>query len=344
MTETINLIITKYNYQSLVISLAILLATVAILVLVWLYNRRKIHQLTHQIPASVLKNYLDSIIQNSTALKSSLFRGGGLDLGAGIPSVMPLSDLPRGNVDLGLSQEQLNQKNAEISLLNSRLLTKDSQLRELEQQLESLKMQLTSLARGGDQSGEILALRNQLEIAQARIRELENLLAQSKQSGSDTSALQGQLSVVTKERDQLKEKLLEYEVIEEDLANLKKLQQENEQLKKSLATGATAMVAPTLVPAPTPELPTEPEEDLEAQMAAAINDSAPTPDPAPASDDDLEAQMAAAINESQGTPAPSATSDLDNLMSEVETEQMPLGGGNQKSADELLSEFEKMLG
>lgn len=341
MTETINLIVTKYNYQSLVISLAVLVATVAVLVLVWLYNRRKIHQLTHQIPASVLKNYLDSIIQNSTALKSSLFRGGGLDLGIGVPSVMPLSELPRGNVDVSLSQEQLNQKNAEISLLNSRLLTKDSQLRELEQQLASSKMQLASLAKGGDQSGEILALKNQLELAQARIRELENLLAQSKQGNGDLAIMEEQLAVVTKERDVLKERLLEYEVIEEDLANLKKLQQENEQLKKSLAAlGAGGALAPE-VPA------VAEEEDLESQMAAAIAESSPAEDdpmPEAVAEDDLEAQMAAAINESQGMPDPTPAAELDTLMAEVESEQMPPGGGNQKSADELLSEFEKMLG
>lgn len=55
----------KYTTQIFVLQLGILFILSAILIWVYLYNRKKYHNLKHQIPASVVKNYLDSIIQNS---------------------------------------------------------------------------------------------------------------------------------------------------------------------------------------------------------------------------------------------------------------------------------------
>ncbi len=47
-------------------------------------------------------------------------------------------------------------------------------------------------------------------------------------------ALKSELTMVSKERDDLRDRLKEFEIIADDLANLKRLQQENEQLKRSL--------------------------------------------------------------------------------------------------------------
>ena len=92
----------------------LLVSTLAILIVYWQYNRRKFRKLTHQIPATIVKNYLDSIIQNSAALKSSLFRGGGSQ---NAPSVVPSTDLPKGNVPASnmAGGKELGQKNAEIA-------------------------------------------------------------------------------------------------------------------------------------------------------------------------------------------------------------------------------------
>ncbi len=278
----------------------------------WLYNRKRYHDLSHQIPASVVKNYLDSIIQNSSALKSSLFRGGGSDVGSGIPSVMPVQNLAVGHITADqVTIQELNQKRAELAAVQSLLADKDATIRDLERKLKDLQN-----AKSASASEETKSLRLELDDAKKKLTSAESSLAAVKNSSGD-EVLKKEIAVVTKERDELKERLMEYGIIEEDLANLKKLQQENESLKKALAdAGGTLVVADAVVPPaaikPAPE-PVAPEEDLEAAMAAAIQDSKSTKLAAPAAAPALD-------------PAP------------------PPDGSCQKSADDLLSEFEKMLG
>jgi len=108
------------------------------------------------------------------------------------------------------------------------------------------------------------------------------------ESGGQSNALVDEL---TKERDELKGRLQEYEIIEDDLANLKKLQQENEELKKQLA-GKGGSPPTASAPPPPPPPPPKVEEAKPAAPAA----------------------------------APAEIS------------------GEEKSAEDLLSEFEKMLG
>jgi chromosome segregation ATPase len=248
----------------------------------WFYNRKKFHQLKHEIPASIVKNYLDSIIENSNSLKSSLFRGGGLDIGTGIPSVVPVSTLPSSNsIGVGASSEELNQRNAEIAVLKQNVNDRTRQIADLE----------------------------------ARLNEADQSLSDARKASGGDAALQKEITKLTSERNELRERLKEYEIIEEDLANLKRLQQENEQLKIELAAfkkGGTVVAAAAVAAAPVVAAKAaEPEVDLEAEMAAAISDSKPA---------------------AKAAPAPAAADEIP----EIE--------GEQKSAEELLSEFEKMLG
>lgn len=281
----------KYTTQIFVLQLGMLIILTAIIVWVYLYNRKKYHNLKHQIPASVVKNYLDSIIQNSTALKSSLFRGGGLDVDpSSIPSVMPLDQLqtstPVSVGDVG-GDEALK---AEVARLKSQLSEKDNAIRDLE--------------------NKNIDLEGMLKQKQDRIDELEKLLAEAQANqgsgGEGDEALQAQLKEVTEERDRLKDDLAQYDIIEDDLADLKRLKQENEQLKAALEAGGGSVPV------------SEPEPELEAEVAA-------TPDPEP-------------VAEPEPTPEPVAT---------AEAEPAPAaegGGEDDKSPEDLLSEFEKMLG
>ena len=263
------------------------------IIVYWFYNRKKFHQLSHEIPASVVKNYLDSIIQNSNSLKSSLFRGGGLDIGNGIPSVFPVGDLPPSmNIGLG-SGEDASLKNAEIASLSQKLSDRQKQIADLERSIQDLSA-------GKGLGAETDLLRKDLAVAQQKIRDLEAQLAEAMQRSGGDPNLKKELELVTSERNEIKERLREYAIIEEDLANLKRLQQENDQLKAELqALKKGAPAAP-------------PEEDLEAAMAQAIAESKPTPS---------QAQVL-----------------------EVSADDVPVEEAEQKSAEELLSEFEKMLG
>ncbi|MBF0360030.1 MAG: hypothetical protein HQK49_03425 [Oligoflexia bacterium] len=295
MLETIKLVFTHFNDETIIVLNLALFFVLSLIIAYWLYNRKKFHQLSHQIPANVVKNYLDSIIQNSTALKSSLFRGGGLDLGPGIPSVVPVSGLEGKGVASGVSQEMLHQKNAEIASLNTSLAEKMNIIRELEGRLSNFK------GDGSAQDGEIKKLKAKISELEAEIARLQSELKDAKAaaaSGSgDSNALVDEL---TKERDELKSRLQEYEIIEDDLANLKKLQQENEELKKQLA-----------------------EKGGEAPKQ-----SAPPPPPPPPPPPKAAAPAAA--------PAAAAAAP--------EIAAAPAAPGEEKSAEDLLSEFEKMLG
>lgn len=300
MTETIRLILTKFTDETITIFSILLVFMASVIAALWFYNRKRFHELSHQIPASVVKNYLDSIIQNSNALKSSLFRGGGLDIGSGIPSVVPVSDLPSSGA-ISIGGEELNVKNAEIASLGQKLTDARRQISDLEKRLSDVS--------GGKSasSAEVDSLKGQLSAKEAEIATLK------KSAGGD-AALQQELTVITRERDDLRERLKEYEIIEEDLANLKRLQQENEQLKNEISKLKTGAPAPVAAPAaaPTPAPVVEEEVDLEAEMAKAIADSM--------------------------KPAPAAAKAADV------PDDIPLNEGEQKSAEELLSEFERMLG
>lgn len=302
MSETLRLILTKFTDETITVFSMLLLLTMAAIVVYWFYNRKKFHQLSHEIPASVVKNYLDSIIQNSTALKSSLFRGGGLDIGNGIPSVVPVGDLPSSmNISVGSGSEEVNQKNAEIASLTLKLNDRNKQITDLEKRMQEL-------AAGSGKGGA------EVDILKKEIASLQSQLSDARASSGGDANLSRDLQAVTNERNDLRERLKEYEIIEEDLANLKRLQQENDQLKAELAAlkrGAPAPAAPAPKAAePTPAM-MEPEIDLEAEMAKAIADSQPAPKAAP--------------------PV-------------MEVPEVPVVEGEQKSAEELLSEFEKMLG
>lgn len=322
----------KFGPELLVIQFGFLVILSTLFLWLWFSNRRKYHNLKHAIPANVVKNYLDSIIQNSTALKSSLFRGGGLETN-GVPSVMPLTNL-MGGESMGLNGapstallEDINQKKALIASLEAQLSSSNGSQRELETKLGSSQ--------------------NNLSSAESKIKELEALLAQLKNggaSGGGDAALKSELQMVTKERDEIRDRLREFEIISDDLANLKRLQQENEQLKRSLAAQGGAVPAAPQAKAVDPNnILSQADvsdllEDLGQSSSAATDDnqaledflsspeelSSPEPEV-----DNSEAEMLAAMNEMN---EPSESEGQDN---KPKTEKTP---------EDLLSEFEKMLG
>ena len=302
------------------IVIAILVLVFSVLVAYWYYNRRKFHQLSHQIPASVVKNYLDSIIANSNALKSSLFRGGGLDVEEGIPAILPTSELPTGGVSVGGgNSEALAQKNAEIANLKSLLSQKDATISELEKMLEAAR----SNSGGGITQEEYDIVKSEVTGLKNQLEEANSALEVAKSAGSDDSASSAQLDQISSERDELKERLMEYEIIEEDLANLKKYQQENEQLKKTIEE-LKGGAAPVEAAPAAQEAEVAPEETMEAAPV----EEAPVAEPGP---------------EVTGDDNPAADDGATAAAAE-EMPDVPGNGGDQKSADELLSEFEKMLG
>ncbi len=312
--ETIRTILTQFTDEAIGILLAILAVLLTMLMVYWLYNRRRFRQFSHQIPASVVKNYLDSIIFNSNALKSSLFRGGGLKLGEGVPSVVPANHLSFGGttVEGGEDSEGFAQKNAEIASLRLQIGEKNKTVEELERMLSS------SGGGGKTFEEENTKLKNEIE-------ELKSQLVKPSANNGD------QLDSVTKERDKLKERLMEYEIIEEDLANLKRFQEENQKLKEVIDKLKAGGVEPVKEEAPL-EGPVAEEAPEEEPIVEAIAEEAET-------ETALEEPEPEAVEEEEIEADDSAMEAAQEEMPEI-----PANEGKQKSAEELLSEFEKMLG
>ncbi len=293
----------QFTPEILVILLGLLVITTTLFLWLWFANRRTYQMLKHQIPASVVKSYLDSIIQNSTSLKSSLFRGGGAEL-ASAPAVFPVGNLGGGDsvavagASDGTLREQLTQKMAEIASLQSQLAAGTGTKKDLEAALAA---------------------------AQARIKELEAMLAKASAGGGADPGLGAELQRVSQERDGLAEKLKEYEIIEDDLANLKRLQQENQQLRKALEAQGGALPDAT----PEPVAPEPEPADILADVPAAE---------APAAAD-ATAELEQFLGADEG-PAAAVEPAPDAAAAAPEKKAAP----GDKTPEDLLSEFEKMLG
>lgn len=337
MQESLLTTLDQFTPEILVILAGLLVITTTLFLWLWFANRRSYNMLKHQLPANVVKTYLDSIIQNSTSLKSQLFRGGGADVAAGaaVPTIFPVGNLgggesvvvAGGNGNEAALREQLNQRLAEIASLQSQLAASNSAKSELE----------TALA-----------------AARARIKELEDLLAKAGIAGGD-AAIAAELQKITKERDALREKLKEYEIIEDDLANLKRLQQENAQLRKALegrggVPPLEAMpAAPEATPlAPSPEsLPSMAGQDPLDTANDIFAEVAPSPAAAP-TEEDATAELAKFLgNSTPETPVAEAAAPAAAVQIAA-PEDVPAPpekkAANDKTPEDLLSEFEKMLG
>lgn len=335
MLESLLTTLDQFTPEILVIMAGLLVITSTLFLWLWFANRRTYQLLKHQIPASVVKTYLDSIIQNSTSLKSSLFRGGGDELAAAIPSVFPTINLGGGdNISLGggndsALREQLNQRLGEIASLQSQLATGNGTKKDLEKSLAD---------------------------AIARIKELEAMLAKGSSEpakGSSDPGLAAEMQKIAKERDDLREKLKEYEIIEDDLANLKRLQQENLQLRKALEAQGGNVAAVTAIAASPAAATPETSAPLPAATPAARSGHDPLPGAsdifeelptASASADEVSttAELEQFLGSDEPTPEATAAPAAEASAEEANPENKP--ATPEKTPEDLLSEFEKMLG
>ena len=326
----------KFTDESIVVVSLLLLLVLFLIIVFWLYNRSRFNRFKHQIPASIVNDYLDSIIQNSSALKSSLFRGGVLETGnkKSIPSVKPLDSL-ESNIftpNLGGSpREDTNQRNAEISSLKSQLADKEHLINDLEERIKSMG---DGTAQSGDNETELAQLKEKNESLEQEIILLkskgdapEDGTALVETVSQEKDALLTEKNALIKERDELKVRLEEYAIIEEDLANLNRLRQENAQLKATIEELGG-------------EIPEPPSEE-DASAAAEPQDNQPKKQAA----DDQNKEEDGGQQEPNGDEKQiEAQPPKEEKKPEKPKERIPKDQNEQKSAEELLNEFEKMLG
>jgi hypothetical protein len=242
----------------------------------WFMRRRRLGVITESMPAGVLKHYLAEVMQNAKNIQGELF---GEAVSSGAPSWSSSASQLTNKPDPNLLQK--------FSDLENKLTEKEAILQRLTQ--EKLKAE----------------------------KELETVKLTSEKKGpSLATANNGELLELKEKIQTLEDRLLEYSIIEDDLANLKRLQQENSVLKKLMTThgvqvpgGEVIAAVPSAVASP-----------------SASPSVSPTPVPAPT-------QIIPQKNQSfEGL--------VDHVEKSLEGAPPP---SNEKSDGELVAEFEKML-
>ena len=249
----------------------------------WVLKKRRLGVLRETVPTGVVKDYLNVLIADAEQLRAQLF---GLLASQGIRTdatrvAMPAMTSP-GDPALAAKASQLEARMAEQTRAMDSLMAEKNRI---EKDLVAAKAASTTAAPGTPVGSDPMVPK-----LQEKISSLESRLA-------------------------------EYSVIEDDLANLKRLQQENAQLKAALSgkggeMAAVAAVATTA--ASTEPMVQAPAEDFEKLVDQVEESLKPAAEAAPSLAPEPTAVAA--------TPAPA-----------------PAATATTKSDEDLVAEFEKML-
>ena len=286
----------------------------------WIVHKRRHGVIDTQLPSGPVKAYLNSMIFDAEQLRLQLF---GI-LGAQLPpekmAMVPQQVVISGPVD-------------------------SSKLGELE--------------------GKLAEQMRALEAMTQTKAQLEKELADSKKNMGVPGANTQQAIEMKKLEEKVKlleSRLAEYNVIEDDLANLKRFQQENAALKKALASAGGSMPGgDNKPPGPGPGDSSGPPAAGGASGAASVEASGDTAAGAPGdsmvAEPEVSAESAAPSSEPESVPEPQGEASANSLLSAVSSKseipagspQVPEpkvtspGGGSEKSEEDLVAEFEKML-
>lgn len=321
----------KFTSEALLFEGAALALMIASYAGLWVLRRRRIGEEEITIKAGVVRNYLGMLISDAESMRRQLFA---ILQGEGMP---PPHDLPSpgaGPSLAGIVAPTLSASLAGMSVddpaLKEKLVQIETQMATQAQALNAITQEKTRLEK---------------ELGQAKSGG-----GGAATGGGDTKALQDKIA-------ELEGRLAEYSVIEDDLANLKRLQQENAQLKTQLskAGGAPADAVPlaaaaaaeavTVVAAanesPTDAAATEAVAELPAAEAPAAEvaqmATADAPPPAEAAVDPL-----AALGD-PATAAVPAMAEAEPVAAAAPSTDAPPAANVGGSDADLVAEFEKML-
>jgi hypothetical protein len=314
-------IFSRFTSEALLFEALLIFTLLAFYCSFFILRKRKFGSIEGQIPAGVVKAYLNELIVDAEQLRAQLF---GLLSSAGVPA----HEIPHRINEL---QQTSGAAFLQASAGSGATASLEAKIAEQAKQIETFVAE------------------------KARI-EADLIEAKNKGATAPTGDAPGEKKLQEK-IGLLEGKLAEYSVIEDDLANLKRLQQENAQLKAALggkaAADATAAPAPVVAPAAAPT-------SAPTATAAPVTATASPPDaagPETGLDDALAALTADAV---QATPAPAAEAKpaapdaaFEGLVDQVEQSLQPTEVSPsttpaptatiEKSDADLVAEFEKML-
>jgi hypothetical protein len=342
----------KFTEEFLLLTAACVFGLLSVYCYEWVIKKRRLGAARDQIPASMVKAYLNQLIAEAQSVRIQLF---------GLIQSNPEEAASLEHAEKILSS--LSQSSAAGAIaagipgdLTERLRALQAQLADKESLVVNINIEKTKL-----------------------LEELETL--RRNQAGTLTDSSPGAAETLAKKVKDLESRLEEYSLFEDDLANLKRLQQENIALKKKLEEMGGALAStPETEPQKAkggvsqddidallegkPATPPEGESRQAPEMAAVAAAPAESkPEPVPAAAPLLAAVPPVAEPAPEpSAPTPSASADsFENLVSSVEKSldaPVPAQGPAQpvaasepataanlsaKTDDELLKEFENLL-
>ncbi len=325
----------KFTPELLVFQSAFVFVLIAAYAALWVLRRRRLGEEEITIKAGVVRNYLGLLISDAESMRRQLFA---ILQGEGMPAPHDLAAYGGG--------PSLGKFAGPTSFAPLPALKVDDP--ELQAKLIQLEQQMTQQAAALDGISKEKA-RLEQELAGARSAG-GGAPAGTGAPGEDSKPLQDKIN-------ELEARLAEYSVIEDDLANLKRLQQENAQLKTQLSqAGAAAAVAAAIPATPTAPAPAEAAPVPAAPVptpavAAPVEPAAASPAAPPSAGgqsaiDDMFAAASTAF-ETSGAAEPEAASPPGEAAAAApptEAAAPAEAAGNLGSSDaDLVAEFEKML-
>ena len=355
--EAILLLVTEFTEELLWAEIAALCIFASIYVYRYVIKREN-NINPEYVPAAVVKDYLNQMRDTEASVRFQLFGEA-----SGAPVVAAASG------DSAALQ-------AELTALRTQLSTADQRIQEKENIIEELKKGNPG---GGDPEEMAKAKaqwdKEKTELAN-KVSELEEKLKSAMSAGGGDDAMK-------KELDDMRARLDEYEIIEDDLANLKKYQLENKELREQLeklgGEVPSGSSAPAEAPAAAVEAPAEeaaaeapaaeaaPAEEAAAEAPAAeaapaeeAAAEAPAAEAAPAEEAAAEApaeEAAAEAPAAEAAPAEEAAAEAPAAeaapaeeaaaeapaVAEAPAAEAEEGKEKKEGEEDLLSEFEKML-
>ena len=182
--------------ETIALLLWLLFLASAGLIYYWLKNKNDYINFSHDIPESVVRDYQDTISSNQDAIKSNVVGE------SKFASIMRAQDLKNNTANVLVSNELIEKLTAEVMDLKSNLNSRDRIIDDLEKRIPSsgAESETFSKVQGQEEDEEL----------QSRIRSLKE------------------------ENKELRGRLKEFELIEDDISELRELKIENKRLKALL--------------------------------------------------------------------------------------------------------------
>ncbi|MBU6154096.1 MAG: hypothetical protein KGP28_07325 [Bdellovibrionales bacterium] len=249
----------KFTEELLLLGGALIFTLMAIYCYEWVIKKRRLGAARNQIPAAMVKVYLNQLINEAQFVRTQLF---------GLVNGMPNEGAHLANTSSPNVPTSESHDSPAVQLIQSATATFGG---DLEARLKALQNQLTEK--------ESIVVNINIEKTKL-LEEIENLRQNQKAMQSAGNG-GGNSDELPRKIRELEARLEEYSLFEDDLANLKRLQQENLQLKKKLedlgsglpvqAPALTAVSEPGMKPeviekqilataSPEPEAETKPDK------------------------------------------------------------------------------------